>query len=72
MTLKHVFDQHSHKGIIGKTMVVQGYEELTETTRTLTFHIATGNTGGNESQKLNPGEPTRRVRVTVNLCDNYC
>ena len=30
------------------------------------------NTGGNESQKLNPGEPTNRVCVTVTLCDNYC
>ena len=28
-------------------------------------------TGGNKSQKLNPGEPTHRVRVSVNLCDNY-
>ena len=30
------------------------------------------NTGWNESQKLNPGEPTNIVRVTVNMCDNLC
>ena len=30
------------------------------------------NTGGNKSQKLNTGEPTHRVSVMVNLCDNYC
>ena len=50
-------------------------EGLTETMRTLTFHIGTGTQGGggvNESQKLNSGEPTHRVRVTVNVCDNYC
>ena len=54
-------------------MVVQGYEELTETALTLTFHIATGKLGEMKAkQKMNPGEPTHRVRVTVNLCDNYC
>ena len=53
-------------------MVVQGYEELTDTTLTLTFHIATGALEENKSQKLNPGKPTHRVRVSVNLCDNYC
>ena len=38
----HQYINTGNKGIIGKTIVVQGYEELTETTLTLTFHIATG------------------------------
>ena len=82
MILKHVFEwpawgfsthqkvNTGNKGIIGKTMVVQEYEELTETGLTLDISHRYWNTGGNESQKLNPDEPTHRVRVTVNLCDN--
>ena len=44
----------------------EGFSGATRT-RTPTFQIATGTLDvQNESQKLNPGEPTNRVCVTVN------
>ena len=52
-------------------MVVQGYEDNRNNAYSDISHRY-WNTGGNESQTLNPGEPTQRVRVMVNLCDNYC
>ena len=52
-------------------MVVQGWRvNINNVYSDISHHH--WNTGWNESQKLNPGEPTNRVRVTVNMCDNLC
>ena len=80
MVLKHVYDwltwrlpthQYINMGGKGITGITKD-EWVNRNNAYYDISHRHWNTGRSESQKLNPGEPTNRVRVTGNVCDNYC